>query len=340
MIIEIADGMLDHRDKEGEFYTEINFTTGEVRGNPGLITNWQALLAAYEFTGEKRYLDPIKDRVAGGQEFDREGIVKRYTEKIKDLAVHEYINTKGSIWIDRISANHNDLQTDRMGGVALSRIRNIYHQHHVSWKIREPASYGSLGVFVTSADSKSIELLAYNLDKDTVDAGMSLWDIEPGLWMVRMGLDENEDQQIDTDASGFSVYMEPGSELDLSFAPRKYTIIKLDLQEPAQTDYTDRPDLAICASGISIKGNRVIVRVYSQGAVGSPETLLELKDATGKQINTAAVPALEPPLDLVPRYVDITMDIPQGTDLTNGSVEVDPDKKITQITRLNTMVKF
>ena len=169
---------------------------------------------------------------------------------------------------------------------------------------------------------------------------MSLWDIKPGRWIVRMGLDENDDQQIDTDASERTVYLERGCELDLSFAPGKYSIIKLDLEEPAHTDYAERPDLAICASGISIKGNKVTVRVYSQGAIGSPETLLELKDASGKRITSAVVPALEAPLDLVPRWVDITLEVPPGTDLSYGSVEVDPNKKITQITRLNTKVKL
>jgi hypothetical protein len=155
-----------------------------------------------------------------------------------------------------------------------------------------------------------------------------------------MGLDENRDQQIDADASEYTVELERGSELDLSFAPGKYTIIKLELEERAQTDYAERPDLAISASGISIKGNKVTVRVYSQGSMGSPETLVELKDARGKRITTALVPALEAPLDLVPRWVDITMDIPAGINLKTGTVEVDPDKKITQITRLNTIVKF
>ncbi len=112
------------------------------------------------------------------------------------------------------------------------------------------------------------------------------------------------------------------------------------MDEPAQTDYAERPDLAICASGINIKGNRVTVRVYSQGAIGSPDTILELRDARENRITTAVVPAMEAPLDLVPRWVDVTMEVPAGTDLGNVTVEVDPDKKITQITRLNTKVKL
>ena len=340
MIIEIADGLLAHRDKEGEFFTEIHFNTGDVRGKPGLITNWQVLLAAYEITREQKYKDPIGDWLAGEQAFDRGDLVERYTEKIKDLAAHEYINTEGSIWIDRISANHNDLQSDRMGGIALSRIRNIYHQHHVSWNIREPASYESLGVFVTSADAKKIEMLVYNMEEETVKAGMSLWDIEPGKWMVRQGIDENQDQQIDKDSSGHTVYLERGSELGLNFAPEKYTIINLELEEPAQTGYAERPDLSICATGVSIEGNKVTVRVYSQGAIGSPESLLELKDASGKLIATAVVPALEPPLDLLPRWHDATFKVPEGTDLSNATLELDPDQKINQITRLNTLVNL
>jgi hypothetical protein len=227
-----------------------------------------------------------------------------------------------------------------MGGIALSRIRNIYHQHHVSWNIREPASYESLGVFVTSADAKKIEMLVYNMEEETVKAGMSLWDIEPGKWIIRQGIDENEDQQIDKDASGHTLYLERGSELDLSFAPGKYTILRLELEEPAQTGYAERPDLAICATGVSIEGNKVTVRVYSQGAIGSPESLLELKDASGKRIATAVVPALEPPLDLMPRWHDATLKVPEGTDLSNATLELDPDQKINQITRLNTLVNL
>ena len=338
MIIEIADGLIEHRDREGEFYTEIHFTTGEVRGAPGLISNWQVLMAAYDLTGEKKYLEPIGDRLSGEQEFDQEKIVERYREKITELAVREYIHTEGSIWIDRISANSNDLQTDRLGGVALARIRNIYHQHHVSWNIREPADYQSLGMFVTRADAEKMEILVYNMEDKMVHAGLSLWDIQPGQWLVREGMDKNNDGQMDAVASERTLYLENGSELDLGFAPGTYSLYSLELKVPAPTDYSERPDLAICSSSIWTDDKTVKVRVYSQGSVGSPETELELRDASGKQISTSPVPALEPPLDLVPKWADVTLEVPEGINLDAATVEVDPEQKITQITRLNTKV--
>ena len=169
---------------------------------------------------------------------------------------------------------------------------------------------------------------------------MSLWDIQPGQWRVNMGLDTNNDQQIDVEAEEQTVYLERGSVLNLNFPPGNYSVINLELSEPAQSDYHERCDLAISASGIKINGSEVTVRVYSQGAIGSPETLLELRDASAERISTAPVPAMEAPLDLIPRWVDIVLHVPAGTDLRSGSVSVDPDKKITQITKINTEVKW
>jgi hypothetical protein len=52
------------------------------------------------------------------------------------------------------------------------------------------------------------------------------------------------------------------------------------------------------------------------------------------------VPALEAPLDLLPRWTDITMTVTDGTDLSKGSIQVDPEEEIMQITRRNTTVKW
>ncbi len=340
MIIDLADALLDHRDENGNFYTEIHFSSGEVQGQPGLQSAWQVLLAAYEFTGDPGYLSPIKDSIPGTRVFNTKDLVDRYTENIKDLGVLEHSNTIGGIWIDRISVNTNALQRDRLGGVALARIRHIYQQNFVGWNIKAPASYQSLALFVSNANSTSIDIIAFNLEEEMVNAGMTLWDIKPGQWLVATGLDTNDDQQIDTERTEAFVYAERGTELNLSFASRKNTIIRLELLEPAQTTYEERPDLAISSSRIQIDGNEVTVRVYSQGAIASPETTLELKNAMGDSVVTVPVPPMEAPMDLNPNWVDIKLTVPPGTDLSSGSIQVDPEKKITQITRINTLVTW
>jgi hypothetical protein len=340
MITELADGLLDHRDEDGNFFTEVHFSTGETRGQPGLRGAWQVLMAAYEFTGDPKYLSGIREHISNTRAFNMEELVDRYRENIRDMGVLEHPNTVGSIWIDRINANTNAIQTDRLGGIALARIRHIYHKHFVSWKIKPPASYQSLALFVTKANPSRIDIKAYNLEKESVRAGMTLWDIVPGQWRVVAGLDTNDDQQIDTERSEEFAYLERGDELDLSFAPGKNTIIHLELTEPAATTYGERPDLAMAKSGIRISGNEVTVRVYSQGAVATPETLLELKDASGAMVVSATVPPMEPPLDLGPNWLDIKLIVPPGTDLSTGSLQIDPQKNIIQITRLNTLVRW
>jgi len=136
------------------------------------------------------------------------------------------------------------------------------------------------------------------------------------------------------------VYLERGSELTLSFSPRTNTLIHLELEEPAITYYSERPDLAISESGIRINGDEVTVRVYSQGAVGTPETTLEVWDTNGESVGVTRVPAMNAPVDLSPNWVDIKVKIPLDTDLSSGIIRIDPQGKIEQITRSNTLITW
>ena len=52
------------------------------------------------------------------------------------------------------------------------------------------------------------------------------------------------------------------------------------------------------------------------------------------------VPGLKAPLDLVPQWVDVKIEIPKDTDLSRGSVQLDPDRKIVQITRQNDFLSW
>jgi hypothetical protein len=340
MIIELADGLLAHRETNGDFFTEIHFSSGEVRGNPGLQSAWQVFMAAYEYTGDSTYLPPVNDHKITIRDFNQKDLVADYTEQIKNLAVLEHPHTVGSIWIDRIYANTNVLQTDRLGGVALARIRQIYPQHYLSWEIAEPADYRSLAFFVPAAAPDSIQVIAFNLEKETVHAGMKLWNILPGKWSIVTGLDSDDDQHMDQETSREIRYLERGSELNLSFASRTHTLVSLQLVEPAHTTYSQRADLAISSAGLHIEENKVTVRVYSQGGMASPETILELKDASGKLVGRVPVPAMKAPLDLGPNWLDVDLPIPVDTDLSSGSIEIDPEKSIDQITRLNTRVAW
>lgn len=83
-----------------------------------------------------------------------------------------------------------------------------------------------------------------------------------------------------------------------------------------------------------------MVRVSSLGAIDSPSTTMILRDAKGNTVASATIPPMKAPLDLVPKWADITIRVLDGTDLSSGSVEIDPDHKLNQITRDNDIVKW
>src|SRR5262249_6089447 len=74
LILELADGLLAHRkrDADGHFYLpgEILFPSGEER-DKGFTPDVSHLLwAAWRWTGDVKYLDPIFDSTTLGDEFD------------------------------------------------------------------------------------------------------------------------------------------------------------------------------------------------------------------------------------------------------------------------------
>jgi len=340
MLIDMADGLLAHQDEEGNIYTEINYNTGEVRGEPGIGSTWQVLKAAYDLTGDKNYLEPISGRIKQIRGFDNDSLAIRYKEHIRNLAAKEYINTEGSIWIDRIAAEYNDLQIDRLGGVALSRINNIYQQNYVSWNIDKPYSYSSLAFFLPETSNTKIKIITYNLESKEVNVDMTVWDILPGRWKMHQGADSNNDQQINSKSTESIIELEKGESLNLTFPSHETTIVELELVEPAKTTYSERPDFGISESDIKVKEGGITVRVYSLGSVDTPSTTLELSDGQGSLITTVPVPALKAPLDLVPKWIDIDVPVSPGIDLSSGSVQLDPERKIIQITKQNDYVNW
>ena len=74
---------------------------------------------------------------------DTHNLEQVYRTQLEAEADREYINTDGSLWIDRIADgggfNTGDLQRARLGGIALQRDR-IYPGNVVGWQFDAPAT--------------------------------------------------------------------------------------------------------------------------------------------------------------------------------------------------------
>ena len=93
-----------------------------------------------------RWLRHLAWQVTG----DRTFLEALYQDQIQAAAAREYINTEGSLWTDRASINHAELQRARLGGIAL--VRNAYVPGQaVSWTFASAGDEERVAILVPDA---------------------------------------------------------------------------------------------------------------------------------------------------------------------------------------------
>jgi hypothetical protein len=284
-------------------------------------TLWQL---AWQATGDTSYLEKV------------------YASQIQTAHEREFINTQGSLWIDRIYFNNGELQRSRLGGVALMR-NYCYPGNVVSWRFDAPANDQSVAILVPEATPDHVKIIAYNLERVPVTAHMTGWEVDPGKWTMTQGTQAgigNAQPTADTPIQNLetrSVDFERSKDIDLTFPPRTQVVIELKLTEKGMP-YWSRPDLGIDPEDVKVAGTKMTVTVHSLGSVDAPASKVVLRDKAGKTLATAAVPALKAPLDLTPKTAAVTLAVPAGADLKGATVTVECGGDVPEITLLNNSV--
>jgi hypothetical protein len=399
-LLELADGLLAHHHADGPAHgavvPAIHFSDDRENDVGRGYFPWHVFWAAYEFTGDRKYLTPIMDggmtslanvnadvldqlnlrddwgkrlesgeraavvggrrdagrtkertssyRASSSNQFqwqltgDKSHLEQLYAQQIQTCAQLEYINTEGSLWIDRVGVPFAELQRARLGGVAL--VRNaLYPGHAISWRFAAPANDQSVAVLVPVATPTEIKVVAYNLETSPVRATMTGWNIDPGTWEIAQGVDGNNDDMADGEPATRTVAFERSKSIDVTLPPRASTVLTLKLKSPG-TPYWKRPDVGIDPQDVVAHDGSISVRVHSLGSVPAPATTVALRDRSGNVIATANVPEIAAPLDLVPKTADVTLSAPAGTSLSGATVELDPDHRVEEITTVNNAVKL
>ena len=293
--------------------TAASYRSPEIRGSTEQHFAWQV-------TGDKKYLSDL------------------YAGQIEFCDLLEFINTEGSLWSDRVGVPYIDLQRARLGGVALVR-NGTFPGHVVSWRFAAPATDKSLAILVPFSTPKHITVVAYNLEEKPVQASMTGWNIDPGIWEVTQGIDSNNDDKADRDLATRSLTFERSRSVELTFPPRSTTVITFTLKQPG-TPYWQRPDLGITNEDVQVNGKEVYVRVHSLGAVGAPAMTIVIRDREGKIIAKGQLPEIAAPVDLILKTAEINLTLPEGSSIAGGSVEIDPDHAVEEITLLNNVAKL
>jgi hypothetical protein len=273
---------------------------------------------AWQVTGDTTYLE------------------KAYASQIETASDRQFLNTEGSLWIDRIYFNNGELQRARLGGVALMRNYD-YPGNVVSWRFQAPGNDQSVAILIPESTPDHFKVIAYNLDPVAVTAKMTGWEIDPGTWEVTQGVQGSSAGAPLRDVSTRTEEFERSRDLEITFPPHTTTVLELKLVEKG-VPYWSRPDLGIGEDDVKVEGGRMKVTVHSLGSVDAPSSKVVLRDRAGKVLATAAVPAIKAPLDLFPKTAAVELSLPKGAEWKGGSVTVESSGEVPEITQMNNRV--
>jgi hypothetical protein len=168
---------------------------------------------------------------------------------------------------------------------------------------------------------------------------MTGWNDDPGLWEITQGVDTDGDDLADESLSTRTAVFERSRSVEFTFAPGATTVLTFKLKTPG-TPYWTRPDLGLDPGDVVVADRAVRVTVHSVGAVPAPETTVAVRDAAGRTLATGKIPALAAPVDLQPKTATVTLQLPVGADARGGTVEIDPEHRLEEITTRNNVVKL
>ena len=267
---------------------------------------------------------------------DTKNLDKLYASQIETAVDRQFINTEGSLWIDRVYFNNGELQRARLGGVALMR-NYVYPGNVVSWKFDAPATGQRVGILVPEGTPDHIKIIAYNLDPVAVKAEMTGWEVDPGKWEITQGVQGATADAPLHDVSTRTETFERSRDIEITFPPHVTTVIELKLVEKG-VPYWSRPDLGIGADDVKVDGRTMKVTVHSLGSVDAPASKVVLRDRAGKVLASVAVPSIKAPVDLFPKTAAVELSLPEGAEWKGGSVTVESSGKVPEITQRNNRV--
>lgn len=274
-----------------------------------------AAISAWQQTGDKKYLEAL------------------HADGVQAKAQREYMNTEGHWWSDRVEAPSEFLQRLRLGGIGLKRNQS-WPGHTVSWQFVQPNAAEQVALLVHAPSRERFKVIAYNLGNTPLDATMTGWNIAAGTWRVRSGVDRDGDDVIDGKAEVRELLLEKSASTQLRFAPKQSQVFEFELVT-AGTPVETRADLGIGRGDLKLDGEHVLLTVHSLGHVGTGAGYAVLEDARSREVARVAVPALEAPLDLVPRTVTVELALPAGFKREGASVRVGLEGDGAEVTKLN-----
>jgi len=273
-----------------------------------------ALGMAWQATGDKTYLERLYD-----------GQRKAATLRMPMMTVDQW-------WTDRVEIPSQELQRQRLGGVALWR-NAIVQGNRISWRFDQPRDAEKLAVLVREPSRTGFRVVAYNLSDQPLTATITGAEVATGDWSVSQGLDADGDDRAEA-TEARELAFGSGQSTIATFAPGAATVLEFGLVG-AEVDARSRPDAAIAARDVVRERRGLKVRVHSLGSRPTPAGRVVLESATGAELASAPFPSLAAPDDLIPRTAAVRLAVPRSAALSGAVVRIRLDGAPEEITLSN-----
>jgi Na+/H+-dicarboxylate symporter len=382
MIIALADGHMAHgtqaADGSWEFPEDINATTGKWRGvlkasSRGNIAIVQLFWAAYRWTGDEKYLLPLKSELARGplstlellnsEVIDLLGKRQDWGTKLKDEAdkgsrepfvLYEAWRTSGDpSYLEKVYSDEITTAEQRMWMCTdahwwsdrVELFSDILQRSRLGgMALRRnqmfPGHLVSWRFDIPTAAEQVGILVSEGTPRHFKITAYNLTDhpvhaVMTGWDVVAGQWKISRAVEGAADPEAHSAW-ERTAGLDMTFAPSKTTTWELSL-ETAGPQSPDRPDLGIGLDDVKVEKGSLRVTVHSLGARPASPAAVVLEDAKGAELARATTPALPPPTDLQPKTARVTLATRAGWK-SGMRVRIVPNSDSPEITLLNNTV--
>ena len=330
-IRRFIDSMLDlsRTTPEGlvQMPEEVNFLTGQVR-SWGWNNSMPPLWGCWQWTGDERYLKPVRDSRWTLSFADDADQVRQYRRDLKNLVVKDFIYTKGSIWTDRVQFPHDAIQVARLGAPAMNRLSHYTPTNAVAWRFEREEDATDVAIHVTRHSDRALTIRFYNTAARPVRVAMLGREARIGTWRLDRG--QGREEQV-----GFG----RSRSIDLTIPARREYTVRLELAGPVRDDATF-PELGIGPEDVRREGGELAVTLHNLGGVDTPAMDVALVDARGRILARTACPAVPAPLDLQPKTATVRLAVPAGRDLRGCRVVIDPDDTVCELYETNNAVSL
>jgi hypothetical protein len=194
---------------------------------------------------------------------------------------------------------------------------------------------------VLEATPQKLRVAAYNFDGGPRRVRMRVWELAPGKYHLREGVDTDHDDRIDGTPATRELDLQRGSPIDLELPARKVQIVELH-QQQARPRPELLPDLAVGDVDVFYDKatDRLKVVVHNIGSAAAENVVVRFEAPDGQLLGERVITRLEAPLDLQPKTATVWLSQPTLHPVARVVVRVDPAGRLEEITKENNVIAW